>query len=115
IAGLLFIALSGVHSIVAYYLIWIGIGFAMAMCLYEPAFAVVVAHYPDNYRNRIGIITHALVTNIGWRETVLLLGAINVAVCLPLHWFTVPAGANADPHGATTPELPAHLTPTVRR
>ncbi|OGI63861.1 MAG: hypothetical protein A2W18_11475 [Candidatus Muproteobacteria bacterium RBG_16_60_9] len=129
IAGLLFIALSGVHSIVAYYLIWIGIGFAMAMCLYEPAFAVVVAHYPDNYRNRIGIltlagglsstvfwpITHALVTNIGWRETVLLLGAINVAVCLPLHWFTVPAGASADPHGTATTELPEHLTSTVRR
>ena len=129
IAGLLFMALATVHSIFLYYLIWIGIGFAMAMCLYEPAFAVVVAHHPDNYRNRIAIltlagglsstvfwpITHELVTHIGWRDAVLLLGAINVAVCLPLHWFTVPAGAAEHSATAATPELPAHLTPTLRR
>lgn len=129
-AGLLFMCLSGVHSVLVYYLVWIGIGAAMAMCLYEPAFAVVVAHFPDGYRFRIGVltlagglsstvfwpITHALVDNIGWRETVLFLGAINVFVCLPLHWFTVPAGAVADHHAPqATPELPAHLTPTVRR
>jgi predicted MFS family arabinose efflux permease len=129
-AGLLFMCLSGVQSVVAYYLIWIGIGFAMAMCLYEPAFAVVVAHFPDTYRFRIGAltlagglsstvfwpITHALVDYVGWRDTVLVLGAINVAVCLPLHWFAVPAGVVADHHAAeATPELPVQLTPTVRR
>lgn len=130
IAGTLLVALGHIQSVAAYYAVWAGIGFAMAMSLYEPAFAVVVARFPNDYRRRIGFltlagglsstvfwpITHALVTSIGWRDTAIALGAINLAVCLPLHWLAVPSGAVADrPAVPGTQALPDHLTASMRR
>ncbi len=40
-AALLVLAWSVVESLLAFYLLWAGIGLAMAAVLYEPAFAVV--------------------------------------------------------------------------
>lgn len=130
IAGALLVALSQIHSLVAYYAIWAGIGVAMAMTQYEAAFAIVVAKYPHAYRNRIGILTlagglsstvfwpltHALVESIGWRGATMALGLFTLAVCVPLHWYTLPRTAPRE-HKASTvsPELPEHLTPGLRK
>lgn len=127
LAGVLFLLLSQVHSIYSFYAIWIGLGIAMAMTLYEPAFAVIVGAYPHAYRKRIGMLTlagglastafwpltHFLVTHLQWRGAVIALGIINLLLCAPLHWFAVPATVRK--HAAHTPGLPGHITPGLRR
>jgi MFS family permease len=130
LAGLLFAALSQITSLYAFYAAWIAMGVAMAMTLYEPAFAVIVAAFPNDYRKRIGVLTlaggfastvfwpltHALVTTFDWRCAVLVLGAVNLALCAPLHWLTVPdAPPKLRPAPPLTGDLPAHLTPGLRR
>ncbi len=111
LAGVLFIALSQVDSIIAFYLIWIGMGLVMAMTLYESAFGVIVAVYKDDYRRSISILTlaggfastvfwpftHALISNLGWRDAAVVLGVIHFLVCVPLHWWTIPAVAPEAP------------------
>lgn len=130
VAGVLLLALSQVKSLFLFYLLWAGLGVAMALTQYEAAFAVVVAVYPHAYRNRIGILTlagglastvfwpltHALVETIGWRGASAALGAFTLAVCVPLHGYAVPRLAPHEHHASTvTPELPSHLTPGLRK
>ena len=130
LAGLLFVALAYVTSLVVFYAIWIGMGIAMAMTLYEPAFSVVVATYPHSYRKRIAILTltgglastafwpltHALVTSLDWRSAALALGAINLLLCAPLHWFALPgAPPKQHPTPPLTPDIPTHVTPGLRK
>ncbi len=102
--ALLFAALSQVHTLWAFYLVWAGLGACMALVLYEPAFAVIVAAWPHDYRRRIGMLTltgglastvfwpltHGLVAVLGWRHTLLVYAATHFLVCVPLHWFLVP-------------------------
>ena len=63
IAGLLALH-SAVHSVGAFYLVWIGLGAGLSATLYTPVFAVVTRRFPDDFR-RAG----------GW-------------------WFAAPAGRN---------------------
>ena len=129
LAGILFLALSQVSSIYAFYALWIGLGVAMAMTLYEPAFAVIVAVYPHAYRKRIAFLTlaggfastvfwpltHLLVENFGWRGSVLVLGALNLLICAPLHWWVVPVSVPKEhPADVLISQLPAHLTAGMR-
>jgi MFS family permease len=74
LAGILFLALSQVSSVFAFYALWIGLGVAMAMTLYEPAFAVIVAVYPHAYRQRIAFLTLAggFASTVFWPLTHLL-------------------------------------------
>lgn len=92
---------SQVGSLTALYAIWIGLGVAMAAILYEPVFAVLTRSFPESFRNRITVLTfiagfastvfipltQMLIDRIGWRDTLLALAAINLAVCLPVHLF----------------------------
>ena len=110
---MLLLALSQTTALLAFYAIWCGLGVAMAATLYEPAFAVMVAAYPGAYRRRIGILTltgglastafwpltHVLVTQYGWRGALLMLGAIHLFLCAPLHSLALPrsvAGGHAN-------------------
>lgn len=129
LAGVLFIALSQVDSIVAFYLVWIGMGLAMAMTLYESAFGVIVAIYKDDYRRRISILTlaggfastvfwpftHALISNLGWRDAAVVLGVIHFLVCVPLHWCTIPAVAPQAHKPPATPAVESHRVPDRSR
>jgi MFS family permease len=104
LAGVLFVALSLVDSILVFYLVWIGLGLAMAMTLYEAAFGVIVSLDKENYRKSISILTlaggfastifwpfaHLLVSHLGWRDSAMVLGLLHVLVCVPLHWCTIP-------------------------
>lgn len=107
LCGGLFAAWSLVHSPGALYLVWAGLGAGMALTLYEPAFAVLVAAEPAVCRRRMAILTlsggmastvfwpltQLLVHAIGWRHTLLVYAAMHLLVCAPLHWFALPAGA----------------------
>lgn len=110
-AWLLLSALSRVESIAGLYVIYAGLGAAMAAILYEPAFAVLARIFRANARRAITRLTliagfastvfwpltQALIQHLGWRDSLLILGVLNLLVCVPLHLLFLPA------RGATVP------------
>ena len=126
LAALLLAAFSQVASLPALYAVWAGLGAAMGLTLYEPAFASLALVFRADLRKAITALTLAggfastvfwpltqwLATALGWREAVLVLAAINLAVCVPLHAFFVPAAgrpAGAPAGAADDPEGRARL------
>jgi len=103
-AATLFVCLSCATNVVELYLVWAGLGLAMAATLYDPAFAVVVHAFRGNHRKAITVLTlfggvastvfwpltQYLVQHLGWRDAVLSLGLINLLICAPLHAWYVP-------------------------
>jgi MFS family permease len=118
-AGLLLVLLSRVESVVGLYVLYACLGTAMAATLYEPAFAVLTRIFGTNARRAIttstlfgGLagsvfwpLTQELMARFGWRDTLVILGAMNLLLCAPLHLRflpgrgpqrqTVPAGGRA--------------------
>ena len=104
-AGLLAM-LAHAHSVLPFYLIWMGLGFAMAAVLYEPAFAVIYRSFKEDGKKAVTALTlaagfasslfwpltQALVEPLGWRATVLVLALLNLGICLPLHAFVLSSG-----------------------
>jgi MFS family permease len=126
--GLLLMAWSQVDTPWAFYSIWMLIGISMAGVLYEPAFAVITGVFgPDARRGITAMtlvggfastvfmpLTQGLMTALGWRQTLLVLGAFNLGVCLPVHVLFVP-GAPASRSAAVLPEAreTASTTPAM--
>jgi MFS family permease len=95
------VLLSFVTDPYAYLAVWALLGIAMRLSLYDAAFAALVQVAPSRGRRCISYLTlfggfassifwpigHALNGAVGWRQTLLIFAAINLAVCLPLHWF----------------------------
>jgi predicted MFS family arabinose efflux permease len=55
------------------------------------------------------VIGHALNEHVGWRQTLVLFALINLAICLPLHWFGLARrerAARAIPSPGATTESP---------
>lgn len=104
LCALLFLALSCTQSLWAFYLVWAGLGAGMALTLYEPAFAIVVQAWPDDYRRRMGLLTlagglastifwpltFALEQRLGWRATAAVYALLHLVVCAPLHALALP-------------------------
>jgi predicted MFS family arabinose efflux permease len=102
------------------------IGASMAGVLYEPAFAVITATFGTEARRGITAmtlvggfastvfmpLTQWLITALGWRQALLVLGGLNLAVCLPLHVLFVP-GAPAS-HPAEAPAAAQQITSTTQ-
>jgi MFS family permease len=94
-------ALAHVHSEAAYLAVWVFLGLGMRLSLYDAAFAALVQVTPSRGRMAISYLTlfgafassvfwvigHALEEHVGWRQTLALFALINLAICLPLHWF----------------------------
>jgi MFS family permease len=112
--AVLLAALSRVESVAALYAVWAGLGAVMAATLYDPAFAVITRLFAASYRRAITALTlfggfastvfwpltQFLIAAIGWRQALLVLAALNLAVCVPVHWWVVPsrtASARARP------------------
>lgn len=95
------VLLAGVESPYAYLAVWAFLGLAMRLSLYDAAFAALVQVTPSRGRRAISYLTlfggfassvfwpigHALNAAYGWRTTLLIFAAINLLLCLPLHWF----------------------------
>jgi MFS family permease len=93
--------LSAVTDPVLYLAVWVLIGVAMRLTLYDAAFAALVQVTPARGRRAISYLTlfggfassvfwpigHALEEAVGWRATFLVFAAVNLLLCLPLHWF----------------------------
>ena len=94
-------ALSHTRSEPVYLVVWAFLGLGMRLCLYDAAFAALVQVAPSRGRKAISYLTlfgafassvfwvvgHALEEQLGWRQTLVVFALINLAVCLPLHWF----------------------------
>lgn len=109
-----------VDSLAGLYAAWTLIGLGMAGTLYPPVFAVVTRRFPHGYRRAIITLTFLgglastvfipltdwLIGLWGWRAASWALGAINLALCVPLHAWLL-RGAP----GAVRPVAPAALPP----
>lgn len=98
-AALLVLAWSVVESLLAFYLLWAGIGLAMAAVLYEPAFAVVATWFTRRRGQALTVLTFIagfasvifiplagwLVEVRGWRGALLTLAFILALGTVPLH------------------------------
>jgi MFS family permease len=90
---------SAVHSAAAFYLVWAGLGAALAATLYNPVFAVVTRRFPRDFRRAIITLTFLgglastvfiplsawLIHSLGWRHALWVLAALHLLVCAPLH------------------------------
>jgi MFS family permease len=108
--GVLLMLLSQTHSLIAFYVLWAGLGLSMAMVLYEPAFAVITQSFGDNARKGITALTLAggfastvfwpltqyLVAATGWRNAVVILALCNLLLCAPLHAVFLPGSAKPE-------------------
>ena len=104
-AGLL-AALSTVTALWQFYLIWIGLGAAMAGSLYEACFSVVTRALGQSARQGIATIAliagfagtvsfpsaHLLSAWLGWRGAVLVFAAAVSIIAVPLILFACSAG-----------------------
>jgi MFS family permease len=100
LGALLLAAWSRVHTLGQLYAVQIGIGVAASACLYEAAFAVVIAWHTAARRPSALLavtvvagfastiflpLTGWLVEHLGWRDALLVLAAIQGVVTVPLH------------------------------
>ena len=110
-AGLL--AVSAAKSEAAYLAAWAFLGIGMRLSLYDAAFAALVQVVPSRGRQAISYLTlfgafastvfwvvgHFFNEAFGWRQTLVLFAAINLAVCVPLIWYGLARRESADHEG----------------
>jgi MFS family permease len=91
---------SQIHSAAGFYAVWTLLGAALAATLYNPVFAVVTRRYPRDFRRAIITLTFLgglastvfiplsawLIAAFGWRHALLVLAALHLLLCAPLHW-----------------------------
>jgi MFS family permease len=119
------ILLSLVRDPWTYLAVWAFLGLAMRTTLYDAAFPALVQVTPSRGRRAISFLTlfggfassvfwpigHALNGAYGWRTTLIVFAAINLVLCLPLHWFGLArreSEAEAVPAAADATTAPAH-------
>ncbi len=95
----------------AYIAGWLVLGAAMRMILYDAAFASLAQIAGRDARRAISYLTlfgglastafwplsHGLSSHMGWHNTFLVFAAINLLICLPLHFGLLAAGNAAVP------------------
>ncbi len=113
LAGTGFLLWSQIHTLSMLYIAWAVMGAAMAMTLYEPAFAVLTKRYPDHYRQGITSLTLVggfastlsfpavawLIATWGWRHALMVIGLLLLFGVAPLHAWAL--------RGADTPSRAA--------
>lgn len=99
LAGLLLIGHAFISNMAGLYATWIGLGLAMGAIFYEPVFAITIRRWPTDYRKPIiamtflgGLASTAfipltawLLLKMDWRQTSLVLAALHLLLCLPIH------------------------------
>ena len=119
LASCLLVALSMMTATWQFYLIWIGLGAAMAGSLYEACFAVVTRTLGPAARRGITVIAltagfagtvsfpsaHLLSTWLGWRGTILIFAAAVAFLAVPLILFACSTGERHLDNDAPKPSL----------
>jgi MFS family permease len=99
LAGVGLLWLGNAQSVAHYFAAWTVIGVAMAMVLYEAAFATINREFLLHARKGISVLTlfGGLASTVfwpltlklngmfGWRTTWMIYGAVQLAMCAPLH------------------------------
>jgi len=107
---------------------WAIAGASMAATLYDPAFATLSQHAGDKYRRAVTALTllggfastvfwplsKVLLDAFGWRATFGIYSALQLAVCLPIHAFVIPARARVSPSHAAMALAGGRATPAAR-
>lgn len=97
--GVLLLAWSETSSLLTFYVLWAALGAVLTTVLYEPAFAVLTANLGPQYRRAITMmtlvgglastvfipLTQWLIDELGWRQSLVILGAFNLIVCAGIH------------------------------
>lgn len=105
-----FALLGQVHSLPTYYAAWTVLGCAMAMTMYEAAFATINRQFGMDSRKAISTLTlfggfastvswpltQYLDAHAGWRATCMIYAAAQLVLSLPLH-LLLPAGKQLPP------------------
>lgn len=130
LAALLVFAWSRVTDLPTFYLIWAGIGLAMAAVLYEPAFFVVSAWFTRQRGRALTVLTFIggfasiiyiplaawLVQQQGWRAALGTLAVVLVIATLPIHLLLVrrrPGDLGLQPDGTDRLVEAGHAPMTV--
>jgi Major Facilitator Superfamily len=107
-AGLV-VAWSRVHSVGALYAVWAAMGMAMAMVLYQPAFAAVVQWFPHRRERALLTVTLAagfastifmpaeawLLAWLGWRRALVVFAGVLALITIPAHALLLKAPGRA--------------------
>ncbi|MEK8034711.1 MFS transporter [Ideonella sp. DXS29W] len=121
LGGALLIALPWVHSVAQLYLVWAGLGVAMAATLYDPAFAVLGQLFREHQRRAITTLTlfggfastvfwpltQALIDHHGWQMALMVLGGLNLLVNAPVHAMLLPSRQAPPRDDSPKPPQPA--------
>src|SRR5437660_4125189 len=104
VAALSLMGMAQMQALWHFYALWSGgLGLAMALTLYPVTFTVVANWFMRKRGLALAIVTlvgglsspicipltGAMVANIGWRETLIVLGCAQLLLALPLHAFLV--------------------------
>ena len=133
-ASLLVVAWANVNDLLGFYLIWAGLGLAMAATLYEPAFWVVAAWFRQRRSRALTLLTFVagfasviyiplaawLVAVQGWRAALLTLALLLAALTIPAHALVLrrfPRDLGLEPDGARLAPLAAgaNVAPPAER
>jgi Major Facilitator Superfamily len=129
-AAIALFAIAHAHSATMLYVAWAVGGVAMAMTLYDAAFATLSQHAGTSYRPALTALTlmGGLASTvfwplslkglewIGWRDTLLAFAVLQIVVCLPLHLTFVPRTVSrAVPGGVGAEYQHGSLPPASRR
>ena len=96
---LLLLAWSRVEQVPLYYLIWVGMGLALATSLYEPAFAIISAWFERGRSRAFLLLTIVagfastiflpvatwFVMALGWRQALVALAVVLAVTTIPAH------------------------------
>jgi MFS family permease len=99
LGAVLVLAWSRVDDLLSFYLLWAGIGLAMACVLYETAFTVVTKWFRERRRRALTAVTLVggfasfvfsplsswLIEAQGWREALVILALVLAVTTVPLH------------------------------
>jgi predicted MFS family arabinose efflux permease len=111
ISSALLVLWSRVESYPVFVLVWIGLGATMSAILYEPGFAVLTHRLGPLARRGITAMTlvgglastvffplsHVLIQALGWRDALLALAALNLAVGGAIHLSVIPGEPRRSP------------------
>lgn len=114
VVGVGLLAHSEIDSLSGFYLVWVWLGLGLSATLYTPAFAVVTRRFPNDFRRGIIMMTFLaglastvfipfsswLIETWGWRQALVVLGLLELCVCVPLHAWLL-RGARRKPYTST--------------
>ncbi len=119
LAVFLVVAWANVDDLLTLYLVWMGIGVTMSTVLYEPAFVVIAKWFEARRATALMLITFAagfastiflpltntLLTQLGWRDAILVLAVILGVGTVPLHALILrhqPQNLGLEPDGISS-------------